>query len=172
MVSRIDWTKVFYRRLQTFLKAMISCEDAAIKEGRLTEDERLSTPMQESWESGDFWIAYTARNIFAFDSIYWQEIDQREKDKDEMVLLVAQKLKEMESRILAWDPDEYTRSHIDIAKTFAAKKNGNEDERHMESDGVATPKSDDYEASVRGIEARPDDTGAQQISERLSRLST
>jgi hypothetical protein len=33
--------------------------------------------MQESWESGDFWIAYAARNNFAFDLIYWHKIDQR-----------------------------------------------------------------------------------------------
>ncbi|THC92879.1 hypothetical protein EYZ11_007631 [Aspergillus tanneri] len=32
--------------------------------------------MQDSWESGDFWIAYAARNNFAFDLIYWHKIDQ------------------------------------------------------------------------------------------------
>ena len=33
-----------------------------------------------------------------------------EKENDEMGKLVAQKLKETNNRILAWDPDEYTLS--------------------------------------------------------------
>ena len=135
-----DWTKVFERRLQTFLRAMAKSEDAAIKEGRLKENERLSGPMKESWESGDFWIAYAARKNFAFDSIYWNKIDQRffgpvgnveeawrqrldllnDEERGELEELVAQKLKEMESRVLAWDPDEYTRSHTDNAKKYPA----------------------------------------------------
>ena len=53
------------------------CEDEAIKQGRLEENQRLSSPMRQSWESGDFWIAYAARNNFAFDAIYWEKIDQR-----------------------------------------------------------------------------------------------
>jgi hypothetical protein len=133
-----DWTDVFGRRLQTFLQAMIDCENAT----SVKEEERLSGPMRESWESGDFWIIYAARRSNAFDSIYWNKIDQRffgqtgnvedawrerldllsGEEKDEMEKLVAKKVKEMESRVLAWDPDKYTLSHIDIAKIHAAKK--------------------------------------------------
>lgn len=169
-----DWTHVFDRRLRTFLKAMIACEDSAIKEGRLKEDgsERLSAPMQESWESGDFWTAYAARNSFAFDLIYWQMIDPRffgpveknvedawrqridlldDREKDEMERLVARKLTEMNNRVLAWDPDQYTRSHIDIAKREgAAKRNGLEAED----------------------KTKPDEEVEVQISGRLAQLST
>jgi hypothetical protein len=65
---------------------------------------------------------------FAFDLIYWEKIDPRffgasrgpgeawkerlnlldEKEKDEMEQLVARKMNEMSTRVLAWDPDEYT----------------------------------------------------------------
>jgi hypothetical protein len=84
--------------------------------------------MYQSWESGDFWVIYAALHSFAFDVIYWQKIDLRffgppedpetawkerlylldEKEKYDMEQLVARKLKEMKTRILAWDPDEYT----------------------------------------------------------------
>lgn len=123
-----DWTRVFDCRLKTFLKVMKDCEDAAIQQGRLKEDQRLSSPMRQSWENGDFWIMYAVLHSFAFDTIYWQKIDPRffgptespesawkerldlldEDEKDEMEKLVAQKLTEMESRVLSWDPDEYT----------------------------------------------------------------
>ncbi|KAJ5721030.1 uncharacterized protein N7483_008964 [Penicillium malachiteum] len=72
-----DWTDSFDRRLRTFLKAMVKCEDNAIQEGRLKENERLSGPMQESWDSGDFWIVYAMMGNFAFDSVYWHKIDRR-----------------------------------------------------------------------------------------------
>ncbi|KAJ5935854.1 hypothetical protein N7454_005152 [Penicillium verhagenii] len=51
-----DWTEVFGYRLKTFLKVMRDHEDASIQQGRLKENQRLSGPMSQSWESGDFWI--------------------------------------------------------------------------------------------------------------------
>ncbi|KAF7718471.1 Aminoglycoside phosphotransferase domain-containing protein [Penicillium ucsense] len=121
-----DWTGVCDNRLKTFLKVMKDSEDIAIQQGRLTEDQRLSGPMGLSWENGDFWIMYAVLHSFAFDTICWQKIDPRffgptespeeawkeridlldEEEKDEMERLVARKLKEMNSRVLAWDPDE------------------------------------------------------------------
>ncbi|OOQ83223.1 phosphotransferase family protein [Penicillium brasilianum] len=123
-----DWTRVFGYRLKTFLKVMKGHEDSAIQMGRLKEDQRLSGPMYQSWESGDFWVIYAALHSFAFDVIYWQKIDPRffgpsekpeeawkerlvlldEKEKYDMEQPVARKLEEMKTRILAWDPDEYT----------------------------------------------------------------
>lgn len=76
-----DWRTEFERRLETFLKAMINREDEAIRKGQLNDNQRLSGPMRESWKSGDFWIAYAARNNFAFDAIYWQKIDRRFSDQ-------------------------------------------------------------------------------------------
>ncbi|CAG8923077.1 unnamed protein product [Penicillium salamii] len=182
-----DWTKTFDRRLRTFLRSMADYEDSAIKEGRLKEDERLSGPMQESWESGDFWIAYAAQNAFAFDLLYWNKIDQRffgpigdvedswkqrvhllsDEEQTEMERLVAQKVEEMESRVLAWDPDEHTKSHIDIAKTYATEKaNGVEGE----SADAEITKPDHGEVQV--TQASPDDLETHQLSEKLDQLST
>lgn len=70
----------------------------------------------------------SADDSFAFDAIYWQKIDPLfftapqspetawkerlgllgEREIEEMEQLVAQKLEEMKTRILKWDPDEYT----------------------------------------------------------------
>lgn len=130
--------------MQTFLKALADREDESISRGQLQEDERLSNPMRESWECGDFWIVYAARCNFAFDAIYWQKIDQRffgpttcsdyddawkerldllsDQDKSDMEELVARKLEEMETRVLAWEPDDYTMEHIDIKEKHAEKQ--------------------------------------------------
>ncbi|PLN74598.1 hypothetical protein BDW42DRAFT_181940 [Aspergillus taichungensis] len=135
-----DWTRVFDRRLKTFLAAMRSCEGAVDK-------NRLSDHMQRSWESGDFWVVYAVLNSFAFDAIYWQKIDQRffgptktddsgeawkerlaqldEAQRDEMERLVTRKLEEMEHRVLAWEPDEYT-------EEFRQKLKRTREEKEME----------------------------------------
>ncbi|KAJ5121687.1 uncharacterized protein N7515_009648 [Penicillium bovifimosum] len=123
-----DWTRTFDYRLKTFLKVMKDHEESAIQQGRLKDDQRLSDRMYQSWESGDFWIVYAVLHSFAFDVIYWQKIDPRffgptenpegawkerldlldDQERDEMEQLVVRKLKEMTTRDLAWDPDEYT----------------------------------------------------------------
>jgi hypothetical protein len=56
-----DWTRVFDHHLKTFLRATRAGEDTAIYPGQLKEDQRLSGPMQQSWESGDFWISMQCR---------------------------------------------------------------------------------------------------------------
>ncbi|KAJ6183684.1 hypothetical protein N7519_004985 [Penicillium mononematosum] len=183
-----DWTDVYDRRLQTFLQAMIDCENAA----SVTEEERLSGPMRESWESGDFWIVYAARRGHAFDSIYWNNIDQRffgqtdnvedvwrerldllsEEEKDEMEKLVAKKVEEMESRVLAWDPDEYTLSHIDIAKTHATKQAKKAEEDKEQEEGKEDDhKSEDNKAEVDAIDAKPIDTEVEQMAGKLAELA-
>ncbi|EAU35230.1 conserved hypothetical protein [Aspergillus terreus NIH2624] len=47
-----DWTRVFDRRLKTFLNAMRHCEDMDVEHSQ----SLLSDQMQRSWESGDFWV--------------------------------------------------------------------------------------------------------------------
>ncbi|KGO66665.1 Aminoglycoside phosphotransferase [Penicillium italicum] len=128
-----DWCIEYEKRLQTFLEAMIDCEEEAIRKEQLVGSQRLSSAMRRSWESGDFWIMYAARNNFAFDAIYWQKIDQRffgpttsecvgvcdiwkerlhllePEEQEFMQKHVDLKLKEMATgEVLAWDPDEYT----------------------------------------------------------------
>ena len=139
-----DWTISFDARLKTFIRAMKNREDIAIQQNRLGEDQRLSGPMNESWEGGDFWIVYAALHSFAFDMIYWQKIDERffgptenteeawkerlvllgESERDEMELLVALKLEEMNTRVLSWDPDEYTVAFREQLKSQNGKANG------------------------------------------------
>ncbi|PYH91907.1 hypothetical protein BO71DRAFT_37162 [Aspergillus ellipticus CBS 707.79] len=151
-----DWTNTFEERLQIFLRAMAECEDTAINGGRLTEEQRLSGPMRQSWESGDFWIAYAARQSFAFDEIYWQKIDPRffgptdstetawkhrlnlldEKERDEMERLVALKLGQMQDRVLAWDPDERTKSLQGSAESDRGTETTHAAQSEGETDGV------------------------------------
>ncbi|KAJ5562528.1 hypothetical protein N7535_003023 [Penicillium sp. DV-2018c] len=127
-----DWCMEYEKPLQIFLEAMRKCEDEAILEKRLVEGQRLSSRMRDSWQSGDFWIMYAARNNFAFDAVYWKKIDQRffgpttyegdniddvwrkrlhlleSGEKELMEEYVALKLKERNTYCLAWDADEYT----------------------------------------------------------------
>ena len=103
-----------------------------------------SDQMQWSWESGDFWVVYALLHSFAFDAIYWQKIDQRffgptetndpneawrervdmldEFQRNEMEWLVTKKLEEMENKVLAWDPDEYTEAFRQELKIKRAEK--------------------------------------------------
>ncbi|EEP81055.1 predicted protein [Uncinocarpus reesii 1704] len=72
-----DWTQKYERRLKTFLEALQEKEEHAIRRGIITENDRLSRYMKESWETGDFWVNYAARRSWAFDMIYWAKIDRR-----------------------------------------------------------------------------------------------
>ncbi|KAK2608995.1 hypothetical protein QQS21_002475 [Conoideocrella luteorostrata] len=72
-----NWTNTYGSRLKTFLKAMTNAEDSAVASGLLEEGQRLSPKMKASWESGDFWAIYGARKSFAFDAIFWRELDSR-----------------------------------------------------------------------------------------------
>ena len=112
-------------------------EDEAIQKKLIVESQRLSSRMRDSWNSGDFWIMYAARNNFAFDAIYWKKIDQRffgptenagdddicdvwrkrldllePEEKEIMEEYVDRKLKETETKPLSWDPDQYTLEYI------------------------------------------------------------
>ncbi|KAJ5704213.1 hypothetical protein N7493_011351 [Penicillium malachiteum] len=114
-----DWTQVFDYRLKTFIKVM-----RAQNEGQFLADR-----MQDSWESGDFWVVCALLHSFAFDAIYWNKIDTwffgptaskpedawkerlallDEEEISDMEKLVSRQMEEMKSRPLAWDPDNYT----------------------------------------------------------------
>ncbi|RFU25426.1 hypothetical protein B7463_g10914, partial [Scytalidium lignicola] len=71
----LDWSKEYEPRLRTFLEALKEQEDSMISDGQLTEDQRLSARMKESWETGDFWMAYAARKSWTFDVVFWQMIN-------------------------------------------------------------------------------------------------
>ncbi|KAJ5675774.1 hypothetical protein N7462_008671 [Penicillium macrosclerotiorum] len=146
-----SWSETFQCRLKIFLEALIAQEEKAVQEGWLTEEQRLSGPMWQSWESGDFWISYAARENFAFDEIYWTHIDPRffgptanpenawkhrldmlsEEQKDEMERIVAQKKANMKEKILEWDPDENT---IKWQAEFEQKRSSPSQEEEMMAD--------------------------------------
>ncbi|KAK2776507.1 hypothetical protein FQN53_002678 [Emmonsiellopsis sp. PD_33] len=125
------WTEVYESRLRTFLKVLREREDVAISHSRLRDEQRLSAPMRQSWDSGDFWVCYAARKNFAFDAVFWKEIDGRffgtgtydtssaederwkeridllsEDERADMEKVVGKKLEEMKTRVLAWEPEE------------------------------------------------------------------
>ena len=113
----LDWTKEYEPRLRTFLEALKEQEDFMIGDGRLKEDQRLSWRMKDSWETGDFWMAYAARKSWAFDVVFWKMINPNprffekpgydeglkllsEEERNGMEDFVQRKLKEMEEHTL------------------------------------------------------------------------
>jgi len=72
-----EWVTAYEPRLETFLAVLREQEDAHIQSGRLEEQHRLSTPMRQSWDRGDFWVAYAAPKSFAFDTVFWTHLDAR-----------------------------------------------------------------------------------------------
>lgn len=117
----LDWCKEYEPRLSLFLEVLKEREDSKIKDGQLREDERLSVRMRESWETGDFWVAYAARKSWAFDVVLWLMINKNkrffekpgydealkllsEEERDGMEEFVQRKLKEMEEHTLVdWE---------------------------------------------------------------------
>ncbi|KAB8343061.1 hypothetical protein FH972_022655 [Carpinus fangiana] len=71
--DRTAWPELYERQLVIFLRCLKAKED----EKSVKEAERLSTAMRQSWDTGDFWIDYMVRRPWAFDTIYWREIDKR-----------------------------------------------------------------------------------------------
>jgi hypothetical protein len=72
-----SWTEHYEKLLLTFLRCLEAREQAALEEGRMTEEDRLSRKMRQNWANGDFWIHYAARKSWAIDAIYWSKIDER-----------------------------------------------------------------------------------------------
>ncbi|KAH8804852.1 hypothetical protein F5884DRAFT_797440 [Xylogone sp. PMI_703] len=114
----LDWSKEYEPRLGIFLEALKEKEDSMISSELLTEDQRLSTRMKESWETGDFWVAYAVRNFWASDVVFWFMINPNPRffekpgydeavkllsqvERDGMEEFVQRKLKEMEEHTLA-----------------------------------------------------------------------
>lgn len=111
-----DWAQTYEKRLSVFLEEMQQREDNLIKRGSLTEENRLSQHMLESWQKGDFWVCYAARRSWAFDKLYWTKIDRRffgdgdledrlklltVEERDALDGFVQRKLMEKEERTLA-----------------------------------------------------------------------
>ncbi|KAL3420278.1 phosphotransferase [Phlyctema vagabunda] len=121
-----DWTKVYDKRLQTWLLAKEKAEQDL---GAETLPFCLSTQMRASWETGRFWLNYAAKNSWAFDTIFWKYLDEKffgtredvpeddlwrtrvdlltEGEKAAMEPFVEWKMNDKKERILVdWDSDE------------------------------------------------------------------
>ena len=123
-----EWSSIYDSRLQTFLKALEECEASAIASGKLQSDGKLqlSQSMRQSWNSGEFWVVYAARKNFGFDAIFWEKLDPKffgpghlpedtwkkrldlldQQVRENMDPFVQKRLKDGETRELAWEPDE------------------------------------------------------------------
>lgn len=64
-------------RLRAFLEVLSDHESKLIKQQLLSESQRLSPRMEDSIETGLFWVCLAARYSSMFDEIYWTFIDHR-----------------------------------------------------------------------------------------------
>lgn len=67
----------FMPRFRIFLEVLQDCEARKIKGGSLSQSQRLSIAMENSLETGHFWICLASRHSSMFDEIYWNFIDPR-----------------------------------------------------------------------------------------------
>ncbi|KAF4980538.1 hypothetical protein FZEAL_3473 [Fusarium zealandicum] len=123
-----DWRETYDLRLKTWLSVMKKAEAEMPEPSSLPAP--LSTYMQQSWETGRFFLSYGARKSWAFDTMYWRFLDERffgdrgrvvakddlwksrvhllsEEEKAAMEPFVERKMSESkERRIVDWDPIE------------------------------------------------------------------
>jgi aminoglycoside phosphotransferase (APT) family kinase protein len=71
-----DFLARYKPRLCLFLDVLRSCEDEKIAEGTLLDSQRLAARMEDSMESGLFWVCLAARYSSMFDNIYWNFLDK------------------------------------------------------------------------------------------------
>jgi hypothetical protein len=64
-------------RLRAFLGVLSEHENKLIEQQLLSESQRLSPRMQDSMETGLFWVCLAARYSSMFDEICWTSIDHR-----------------------------------------------------------------------------------------------
>ncbi|KAM5350184.1 hypothetical protein ACJ41O_006689 [Fusarium nematophilum] len=122
------WRETYEVRLRTWLSAMRRSEEDAEEPSNLPAP--LSTYMQESWETGRFWLNYGARKSWAFDTMYWRFLDERffgareggvvkgdlwktrlhlltEEEQEAMEPFVQWRMKKSQDRVIVdWDPAE------------------------------------------------------------------
>lgn len=123
-----EWRETYDMRLKTWIRAMKKAEADMTEPNPLPAP--LSTYMQESWETGRFFLSYGARKSWAFDTMYWKFLDERffgnresnvdkddlwktrvhllnEEERAAMEPFVQRKMAESEERrIVNWDPTE------------------------------------------------------------------
>lgn len=69
-----EWHNIYDTRLKTWIGAMKRAE-ASMDSSCLSFP--LSMHMEQSWETGRFWLNYAARGSWAFDTVFWKYLDER-----------------------------------------------------------------------------------------------
>ncbi|KAM3461579.1 hypothetical protein NHJ6243_004814 [Beauveria neobassiana] len=64
-------------KFKVFIQALKECENEKIRCGSLQESGRISTVMENSVNSGLFWVCLASRHSALFDEIYWTFIDTK-----------------------------------------------------------------------------------------------
>ncbi|KLO86020.1 uncharacterized protein LW93_14645 [Fusarium fujikuroi] len=72
-----DWKQTYESSLGIWLLAMEKAEASMGKSAYNTFPVPLSRYMRESWRTGRFFLSYAARKSWAFDSMYWNFLDER-----------------------------------------------------------------------------------------------
>lgn len=67
----------FMPRFHIFFEFLKDCEVEKIQDGSLSQSQQFSIAMENSFESGLFWICLASRHGSMFDEIYWKFIDSR-----------------------------------------------------------------------------------------------
>jgi len=132
-----DWIKFYEPRMKIWLSALQKAEATAEPTPRCMEVS-LSTYMQESWETGQFWLSHAARKSWVFDALFWKFLDERffgirqnkvprdklwktrlhllsEAEKIAMEPFVERKLEETKERKLVdWDPEDAKKRFAEV----------------------------------------------------------
>ncbi|KAG8411229.1 hypothetical protein J3459_016516 [Metarhizium acridum] len=64
-------------KFRIFLEVLQDCEARKLRDGSLSESQRLSSAMEKSLETGLFWICLASRHSCMFDEIFWEFIDSK-----------------------------------------------------------------------------------------------
>lgn len=98
-------------RFRTFLEVLQDCETEKIKAGSLAQSGRLSIAMEQSLDTGLFWICLASRHSAMFDEIYWNFIDPK----------FFGPFTTIESRVALLSSEERTNMDAFVAKKLAQK---------------------------------------------------
>ncbi|KAH6697237.1 hypothetical protein F5X68DRAFT_238615 [Plectosphaerella plurivora] len=73
-----DWRNTYSLRLKTWLAAMRKAEGETGPQASTSQmPGPLSAYMEQSWETGRFFLSYASRKSWAFDAVYWRYLDER-----------------------------------------------------------------------------------------------
>ncbi|OJJ73540.1 hypothetical protein ASPBRDRAFT_73900 [Aspergillus brasiliensis CBS 101740] len=92
-------------KLHVFLEALSDHETELIEHQLLSESQRLSPRMEDSMQTGLFWVCLAARYSSMFDEIYWTFIDHRYYGaftslEDRMQLLDQEQQQELDELVM------------------------------------------------------------------------